>query len=51
MPSNPRDIKGKKCACGNVAVKFKNNDYICERCDKIEEKNKAREICRNQYTK
>jgi len=27
-----------RCPCGRIAVKIKQNDYCCARCDEIEER-------------
>jgi hypothetical protein len=30
-------VKVRQCACSRPAFKFKNNDFVCARCDQIEE--------------
>jgi len=29
-------VKGRFCACGNPALRFKHSEYVCERCDNLE---------------
>lgn len=38
-----RDFTNQVCACGNQAIAFKRSDFICERCDRIEEMRKSEE--------
>jgi hypothetical protein len=41
---NRKNVVGKLCDCGRSAFAWKRGDYVCERCDRIENMRKSEEI-------
>lgn len=37
MSLNQHMLRGQVCACGRPAVKMKQHEPVCERCDRIEQ--------------